>query len=306
MFKFGNEQKVYQIGKVRVGGQPGELPTVMIGSIFYHGHKIVQDEAVGKFDRLKAEELLKREEEASSKTGNPRIIDIVGSHPQAMIRYMDFVAEVTDSPFLLDGITAEVRVAAARHAAEVGLSERSVYNTIGVDAKPEEVEAIKTFGTRAAVLLAFNPKNPTVEGRMEVLKGSSGRRGLVELAAELGVDKPLADVSVLDVPDVGPASRAVYRVKEELGLPAGCAPANAIDMWRKSKALDSEAFSVSNAAAHVFPITMGANFIMYGPISRAEVVYPAVGIVDALVAYAMRQQYKIRPLTKEHPLYKIL
>ncbi|MEM5818410.1 MAG: tetrahydromethanopterin S-methyltransferase subunit H, partial [Desulfitobacterium hafniense] len=43
MFKFTAQQHVYDINGVKVGGQPGEYPTVLIGSIFYRGHKIVSD-----------------------------------------------------------------------------------------------------------------------------------------------------------------------------------------------------------------------------------------------------------------------
>jgi len=43
LFKFGRKQEVFDIGGVKIGGQPGELPTVLIGSIFHEGHKIVKD-----------------------------------------------------------------------------------------------------------------------------------------------------------------------------------------------------------------------------------------------------------------------
>jgi len=51
MFKFEREQKVFQIGNVTVGGQPGEYPTVMMGSIFYSKDKLVKDPVKGEFDR---------------------------------------------------------------------------------------------------------------------------------------------------------------------------------------------------------------------------------------------------------------
>ncbi|MFA4934691.1 MAG: tetrahydromethanopterin S-methyltransferase subunit H, partial [Candidatus Methanoperedens sp.] len=41
MFKFAREQKVIDIGNVKIGGQVGENPTVLIPTIFYDGHKIV-------------------------------------------------------------------------------------------------------------------------------------------------------------------------------------------------------------------------------------------------------------------------
>ncbi|MEM2691768.1 MAG: tetrahydromethanopterin S-methyltransferase subunit H, partial [Candidatus Bathyarchaeia archaeon] len=69
MFKFEKEQKIFEIANVKVGGQPGQLPTLLIGSIFYHKHKIVKDERKGEFDKEKAEEALKKEEEISNRTG---------------------------------------------------------------------------------------------------------------------------------------------------------------------------------------------------------------------------------------------
>ena len=65
MLRFERDQKVYDIRGVKVGGQPGEYPTVLIGTIFYEGQKIVKDKNKGIFDRDAAEELIKRQEELS-------------------------------------------------------------------------------------------------------------------------------------------------------------------------------------------------------------------------------------------------
>jgi tetrahydromethanopterin S-methyltransferase subunit H len=50
--------------------------------------------------------------------------------------------------------------------------------------------------------------------------------------------------------------------------------------------------------------SQGADFILYGPIKSASWVYPTVATMDALVAYGGRLN-GVRPVTKEHPLYKI-
>jgi len=81
----------------------------MIGSIFYNEHKIVSDEKTGDFDREKAEELLRKEEEMSDMTGNPRIVDVCYGWPHAFEKFIDFVAETIDDPFALDGATARVK-----------------------------------------------------------------------------------------------------------------------------------------------------------------------------------------------------
>ena len=52
----------------------------------------------GEFDREKAEELLKKQEELSDITGNPCMTDVVGLSEEAIIKYIDFVAAITDTP----------------------------------------------------------------------------------------------------------------------------------------------------------------------------------------------------------------
>jgi len=302
---FTTPQKIVEIGGVKLGGQPGEFPTAMVGSIFFHGDKTVTDEKTGLFDRARAEGLLKREEELSDRTGNPRVIDVVGSYSEALMKYVDFVAEYTDSPFLVDGITADVRIPVIRHAVETGLNNRAVYNTVCADVKPEEIQTLRESRVKSAVVLAFNPRKPTVEGRLEALAGTQERPGLIQRTVEAGVQGIIIDLSVLDVPDVGPAAKAVYLCKERFGYPAGCAPANAIDMWKKAKALSQSDFASSNASLLASTVMMGANFVMYGPLSRADISYPAVAAADAIVAYSMRQQYRSKPQTDSHPLFKI-
>ena len=76
MFKFQKEQEIVNIAGVKIGGQPGELPTVLAGTIFYDNHGIVEDAARGMFDRAAAEKLINLQEASAKKTGNPHIIHI--------------------------------------------------------------------------------------------------------------------------------------------------------------------------------------------------------------------------------------
>jgi len=43
MLSFETEQKVMQIGKIRIGGNPGQNPIAMIGTVFYHSHAALLD-----------------------------------------------------------------------------------------------------------------------------------------------------------------------------------------------------------------------------------------------------------------------
>jgi tetrahydromethanopterin S-methyltransferase subunit H len=299
MFKFGREQKVFDIAGVKVGGQPGQLPTVMIGSIFYHKHKIVGDEKTGDFDREKAEELLKKEEEMSDRTGNPRIVDVCCSWPLAFEKFIDFVAKTIDGPFTLDGATAEVRTVGAKYVGQVGLSERVVYNSITPYIKEDEISAIKEAKIRSAILLTLNTKNPTISGRLQVLDE------LISVAGKAGIKNLLVDTTVFDAPDPGPAGKAIYLVKEKYGLPAGAGTHNAVDRWKERRKLNPTQYLLASSVANIFPIAVGADFILYGPIENSSSAYFCCALADAYVAYSVRQEFGTKTLTEHHPLFEI-
>ena len=299
MFKFKKEQKIFEIAGVKIGGQPGQLPTVMIGSIFYYKDKIVKDEKTGAFDKEKAEELLKAEEEISIKTGNPRIVDVCASWPQSFEKFIEFVANVVDGPFTIDGTTAKVKIAGAKYLEETGLSKRVIYNSITPDIKEAEISSIKEAKIKSAILLVLNSTNPTIDGRLDVIDK------LLEKAKRAGVENTLIDTTVMDVPDPGPAGKTVFLVKERYGLPAGCGAHNAVDIWHKRKKLDPETHLTSSVVANILPIIMGANFMLYGPIENASKIYAPTAVADAYIAYSMMQKYGIKPLTNNHPIFKI-
>lgn len=299
MFKFKQEQKIFDIAGVKVGGQPGQLPTVMMGSIFYSKHKIVEDEKTGLFSKDKAEKLLNEEREISDKTGNPRIVDVCCSWPQAFGKFIDFVAGKIDEPFAIDGTTEEARIAGARYVGEVGLSDRVVYNSIAPHVKEAEMSAIMEAKIKSAVLLTYNPKSPTIAGRMQALEE------LLALASKAGIEKILVDTTVLDIPDPGPVGKVVYLVKEKYGLPAGAGTHNAVQRWNKIRRLDKTMFSIASSVANVLPISMGANFVIYGPIDNSLNAYFHCALADAYVAYSVRQEFGTRTLTSNHPLFRI-
>jgi tetrahydromethanopterin S-methyltransferase subunit H len=299
MFRFEKKQEIFEIGGVRIGGQPGELPTVMIGSIFYHGQKIVRNEVTGDFDREAATRVLEKEQVLSARTGNSRIVDICASWPQAFEKLIDFVAGTIDGPFTLDGATAGVRMAGAKYVGETGLSERAIYNSISLDTKNDELNAIKDARIKSALLLTMNTNMPTISGRLQTVPE------LLSKAHEAGVENTLVDTTTLDIPDPGPVGKAAYLVKEMYGLPAGAGTHNAINIWNRKRRLEESQYSLASSVANVLPIAMGANFTLYGPIEVAPEAYFSCALVDAYVAYSMKQEFGSRPLTKEHPLFKI-
>jgi len=298
MFEFKTRQRVITIGKVKVGGFPGENPTVLIGTIFYLGHKIVIDDKRGEFDKKKAEELINNQERMSDLTGNPAMIDVVGNTEEAIRKYIDFVAGVTDMPILVDSISADVRLKGMKYAMEVGLSDRVVYNSLLPDFKKEEINGLKEIGVRNIVLLTFTSDILTTRGRLVAFKN------LLDAVTEIGINNIMVDTCVIDVPSLGLAMHAIFKIKDEFGYPAGCGAHNAVATWRGlRRKMGDIAVKPALAVASTIPVVIGADFILYGPIEHADIIFPTVAMVDAIYGFMLRERgIKVG---KEHPLFKI-
>lgn len=304
MFDLKKEQKIFKIGDVEIGGKPGELPTVLIGTIFYEGQSIVEDAKNGIFNKSKAEELINKQVELSEKTGCPSMIDVVGLTSNAIIKYIDFVSEKYDLPILIDSSFSEVKIAGVKHCAEIGLIDRIVYNSISHSIKNEELNAIKEFGVKSSIILAFNPRDVRASGRLSLLIGEKDGEGLLKKAEENGIEKLLIDIAILDVPSIGISLEAISLIKNETGLPCGGAPLNAVLEWKKVVELGDQAKNLCSGGALAALQCAGANFILYGPIEKSKVAFPVAAMVDAIIAYENRW-HGIRTKTKNHPLYKI-
>ncbi|MEM2241678.1 MAG: tetrahydromethanopterin S-methyltransferase subunit H [Candidatus Bathyarchaeia archaeon] len=301
MFKFKTPQQIFEIGNVKVGGQPGELPTVLIASIFYEGQKIVKDPEKGEFDAKAAEELLNRLEQLRDVTGVPFMLDVVGTGEEAFKKYIDFVAEKTDAPFLMDAISPKLRLVAAQHVKEVGLTDRAVYSSINKGTPQREVDQIRDSGVKAAIILAENPQDNTVEGKI------SATEQALERAKAAGIEKFLIDTSIPAFgPDMGSAVRAIYYIKEKFGYPTGVGTGNVVTTcgWIKVN-FPKEVRRVLDAATNAIMQTMGADWLMFGPIERSDYVFAGVAIADTFVLSAMAE-LDIKPLVDTHPAFKVL
>jgi tetrahydromethanopterin S-methyltransferase subunit H len=298
LFVFKKTQKISEIGGIKVGGQPGELPTVLIGSIFHVGHKIVKDRMLGIFDKNKAERLIKVQEEMSEKTGVPCMLDIAGENSKVLTKYIDFISNITDVPFLINGPNSSVRCAATQYAIEIGLKEKIIYNSINYTLGIEEIKAIKNTGIETALVQAFNPKNPRPSGMIPILED------LMNGVKKAGIIKCLYFTPVLDVPSIGFGACGTRLVKEKFGVPTGTAPIGVVGRWNKIKKLGPFNKKICRAAAATLTQSMGADFLIYGSLAKAKDIFPVCSMNDAIIAYNMLN-YGIKPLTKTHPLYTI-
>lgn len=300
MFRIQKEQKTFKIGGVKVGGQLGENPTVLIGTLFYHGHKIVKDAAKGVFDRRKAEELINRQDELSDKTGIPCMVDVVCTSTEALQKYLDFVSSSTDAPILIEGVIASNKIFGLEYAKEVGLINRIIYNSLIPRYEKAEIEKIQEVGLKSAILLAMNTKDFTAKGRVTAIDN------LLRVANIAAIECPLIDTCVLDVATLGQACWALFELKEKYGFPVGCGAHNAVsNIGKRLKTkYGKRVVEPCTASVNVMATTIGADFVLYGPIEAADYIFPAIGLVDT--AYGQLILDKGQKLERIHPRFKIL
>ncbi|PSP85940.1 tetrahydromethanopterin S-methyltransferase subunit H [Halobacteriales archaeon QS_1_68_17] len=300
MFTFEAEQSVHDVNGVKFGGQPGEHPTVMVGSLFYKGDSVLNDPETGEFEEEPAREAIKKVEELQDRTGNPAAIDCIGDSPEALIKHVDFCAEVTDLPIFADGPTPTIRAEAAEHIGEVGLGDQIIYNSIESSTKEveTEIEALQDSGIEAAVLLSIDTNNLTLQGRRDALEEN------LTVAEKAGIGKPIVDPAVIDIPDSGYAAKIIHELKDEYGLPAGCSPHNEVIRWEMNDPLCENSKQLRQAVANSVIVHLGADFNLYGPIHGAEEMYEVMSTADAYVAYGAQMGEGRRP-SKDHPIYKI-
>lgn len=297
----GNYQpQICECAGLTLGGRTGEYPCVMVGSIFYAGHRIVTDEARGEFDRNQARVLLARQEEMAALTGLPVMLDVIASTTAAMINYLEFLAAETAMPLLVDSMSATVRMETLRHFAGSGLCSRLIYNSLDINFTEAELAAIAAAGIKNAIVMAFANTALKPAAKLQLLKDK-----LLPAARSAGIENILVDPGVLDIASIGWTAAAMEEIRAATGLPVGCAPANALYTWKRARGLATPAFEAAAGAIFSYLISHGADFIFYGPVGNATWAFPAGAAADAIRTYAARLQ-GVRPRIPDPPLNRFL
>jgi tetrahydromethanopterin S-methyltransferase subunit H len=304
MFRFEKEQKIINAGGIKLGGQPGEVPTALTATIFYIGHKIVTDKKAGIFDKARAETLINRMDELSDMTTNPFILDVVGTSVPAFQNYISFIAEVTEAPIQIDAISPKLRMETIQWAHSAGLSKRLINNSIYRGVKDKELENLKDCGVKASIILCDNPTDDTVQGKLDVLPG------ILELGDKAGIEGALIDTAMPSWGiGVGAGLRSIYVIKEMYGDrgAVGTGIGNVSDTlgWVKGNFPKNIKKAVDAAQNAILPM-IGCDWIMFGPIEFSEFVFPAVAVVDTYILTATAE-LGTRPLEEgKHPLFKLV
>ncbi len=317
MFKFDKKQEVFDVAGVKFGGQPGQYPTVLVGTMFYNRHKIVTDEDKGLFDKAEADRLWQTMVDMSDVTGNPIVNQIVGETPEAIKNYIDWFVEIDDkAPFLIDSSAGDVRAAAAAYATEIGVADRAIYNSINASVHAEEIEAIKESDISSSIVLAFNATDPSVQGRIDILEsGGTGQdKGMLDIAKDCGITKPLVDVAATPLgAGSGASIRNVIAVKGHFGLPVGGGYHNMASAWDWMKAYKKQYETREEKQAIYMPTDigtnlvaqiLGSNYLLFGPIENTDKVFPAAAMVDIMLGETAKE-LGLEIMDEEHPLNKL-
>jgi tetrahydromethanopterin S-methyltransferase subunit H len=298
MFEYSVKQKTYDIAGTKIGGEPGKVPTVMVGSMFYNKDKTVSDPSKGIFDKAKAEEHIRGAEEATDSTGVATMIDLVAENHVAAKNYLDFVVETTGMPIFLDVVSESEQAETLRYASEIGAMDRLILNSLNPHTSPKLYETIKETNLKTSVILTHSTRYLFKTDKSPVIDE------ILPKAEAAGVENILVDTAVLDIPTLGVTAKAINLIKDKYGYPCGCGAHNALASWKRLKEkYTAEAVTIVKGVTDALPTAIGADFVLYGPIKNASSFYPAVAMIDAAYTQLMMEK-GVRP-DRSHPRYKI-
>ncbi len=299
MFTFQTPQKVFNIGGIKIGGQPGENAPVMITSMFHNKDKIVQDRK-GNFDRQKAKEIIKRQEELSLITGIPSMIAMVANSPEEAKIYIDFFLETSNMPFGIDMWVAEQRARATEYISKLGVQDKFLYNSItpwDKDIKGQ-VQRLKDLGIKHVVIQAYDDQDQTPAGRLKSLEA------IMDQGAD-SFDTVIVDTSVMNMPATSLSLVANRIIKEKYGLPCGGAYSNGTHMWKDIKdkwGLDG--FKAMDAVVQGMSSALWSDFNFSGPAALSTRVFPAVASAHMLLSTLVFTETGTIPENPELPIRK--
>jgi len=299
MFSFTKEQKIFDISGFKIGGQPGQYPTVLFGGLFFKGDP----------DYKLAEKQIQNMINLSQRLGNPAIPDFFIKKEQFIEDILDFIKDVLPDnyPFSVDIIEPELKVCTLKALNERDLLPRTIYNSIHVGITDEERSTLKSNTPEMAIIVTFNPKEKSPDGKIEVLENGANLTdiGLLDIAKNLGIKKTLIDTAALAPGDnSGAAIAAIPVIKEEFGLPAGCAIHNVVE---KSRWLNDYGpiKRIVDSSSNINITIFGGDYAIFGPIEHADTVIPIIAWNDILISEYMENYFGILP-DESHPRRKLL
>jgi tetrahydromethanopterin S-methyltransferase subunit H len=294
MYSFTKPQQVFRLGEISFGGQPGEHPTVLFGGVFFKGTPDFKTAGCQVAEMLRLGE----------QTGMPTIPDVFIRKAEYLEPILGFLEQTLpdNHPFSVDIIDPVIKVKALEALRDHGLLGRTIYNSIHIGITVPEREALKRCVPAMVIVVAFNPKDLSPDGRIEVLENGAHLLdiGLLALVSTLGLERVLVDTAALAPGEnSGAALASLPVIKEEYGLPVGCAIHNVVE---KSAWLNrfGSAKTAVDAASNAGIALFGGDFAVFGPVAQAPVVVPLMAWFDMVVSEYTEAYFGVCP-SERHP-----
>lgn len=291
--------KPITVGNATLGGPLGSHTGLAVGSIFYDKHSIVSDPFAGDFDEGKAAALIERVNALAERYGVQMAFDVIAASPEAMERYISFVAARTTLPFMINASEADVHIAGLECADRLGLLDRVIFASLNEDTDHSVLQALGRHKPACVMVLANDVGNPTPEGSCDMIENLF--RPMLD---QIGVETPLVDLGAMDPPSVGISIRGISAVRERFGYPAGCAFSNCFPQWTGLRDLGREWVNLSLGAALVACRAAGGDFLHYGIIEKAAMAAHVSGSVEVFYGFAA-QEIDNHKLPDGHALRKM-
>jgi tetrahydromethanopterin S-methyltransferase subunit H len=300
LYEYKSQQRTLEFAGVKIGGTPGLAPTVLIGSIFYSKDKLVLDARTGEIDKPQTDKILIELADMSAKTGLPSMLDVVASSSPAMRQYLLYLADKTSMPLLIDGSgSPDVNLAGIEVARENGLLDRVMLNSLTPETTDEMYTRLQQTGLKSAVILTFSK-----DAISSVAKRTELAEQILAKATSAGLMNLIIDTGVVDLLTLGLACKAMQSIKDRFGYPVGCGAHNAVNMWAGLvPKFGKDAKGPALVGSSLMPVVLGADFVLYGPVKHASIVFPSVAMIDTALSGVLLEK-KIRP-DRQHPRFKI-
>jgi len=261
----------YKYGNVQLGRGNFELPPVLIGTLFYQGETLVERKNTENFDVNKAKKRIETQLALSKKYKIPSMVEISGITPEAMVKYLDFYLDNFEVPFVLGG-TFDARVAGLEHLKERGVkSDEYVYNSISNLKNSKELDALREYKVKSAVILILGPENMTCTQRYGYItkKNEPKNVSLIEGLKDTGVEKIWIDGGVITLESLAHVLETQQLISTSLQLPVGTAPT--LFLFKYSSPRLNEKFHTKfRKASIMFIASWFSNFAFYGAIEDAK------------------------------------
>jgi tetrahydromethanopterin S-methyltransferase subunit H len=261
----------YLYGDLKLGRGTFDLPPILIGTMFYQNQTIVDRKNSEIFEAQKAKKRIDNQIALSKKYNIPNLIEISATTPRAMVKYLEFYLDNYKPPFILGG-NFESRVAGIEYLSEQGIdSEAYIYNTISNLKNKQEIEVLKKFNIKSAVLLIIGSENMTSTQRFEYITGKNqpNNVSILEGLKNNGVEKIWIDGGVINLESLAHILETQQLVSTALNLPVGTA-SNLFLFQYSSPRLNLKFHTRYRRASIMFIVTWYSNFIFYGAIEDAK------------------------------------